>query len=55
MNIRGVEIMKGSPNKARVVYAKVESEPLQIIANGIAKTFIDASKFFPSKCKQCSK
>ncbi|XP_055320542.1 activating signal cointegrator 1 complex subunit 1-like isoform X2 [Sitodiplosis mosellana] len=42
MNIRGVEIIKGRPNKARVVYAKVESEPLQKIANGIAKSFVDA-------------
>lgn len=42
MNIRGVDIMKGSPTNARVVYAKIESESLQKIANGITQSFIDA-------------
>lgn len=42
MNIHGVNIMKGSTDKARVVYAKIESEPLQKIANGITESFIAA-------------
>lgn len=36
--------MKGSPNNAKVVYAKIESESLQKIANGIAQSFIDSCK-----------
>lgn len=42
MKVRGIGIMNGNPEKARVVYAKVESEALQKIANGIAKCFVDA-------------
>lgn len=41
---RGLEIMKGSPKKARVVYAKIESDSLQTIANGISKSFNDAGE-----------
>lgn len=42
MTVRGIDLMKGNPSKARVVYAKIESESLQKIANGITKAFIDA-------------
>lgn len=42
MNIRGIEIMKGKAEKARVVHASIESEALQQIADGIANAFIDA-------------
>lgn len=42
MNIRGVEIMNGNAEKARVVYAVIESEALQQIADGIVNAFIDA-------------
>ncbi|XP_031620842.1 uncharacterized protein LOC116339226 isoform X2 [Contarinia nasturtii] len=42
INVHGLEIMKGNPNKARVVYAKIESEALQKVADGITTAFIDA-------------
>lgn len=37
--------MKGNVSKARVVYAKIESEAIQKIANAITKAFIDAGWF----------
>lgn len=40
--------MQGNPSSARVVYAKIESEALQKIADGIAKAFIDAGIQFQS-------
>lgn len=43
--VSGLEIMKGSAEKARVLYAKIQSEPLQRVANEITKSFIDAGKF----------
>lgn len=44
LKVSGLEIMKGSTDKARVVYAKIQSESLQKIADNITKTFIDAGK-----------
>lgn len=40
--VNGLEIMKGSIDKAKVVYAKIQSESLQRVADGISKAFIDA-------------
>lgn len=42
--VSGLEIMKGSADKARVVYAKIQSESLQNIADSITRAFIDAGK-----------
>ncbi|KAG4080006.1 hypothetical protein HA402_006318 [Bradysia odoriphaga] len=36
---QGLELMKGKPTKAKVVYAQIESESLQQIANAITKSF----------------
>lgn len=42
VNIRGVEAMNNNPEKVRILYGKVMSEPLQKMANSIAKQFIDS-------------
>lgn len=40
----GLEVMKGSAEKAKVLYAKIQSESLQRIADEITQSFIDAGK-----------
>lgn len=42
--VSGLEIMKGSTDKAKVVYAKIQSESLQKIADSITTAFVDAGK-----------
>ncbi|XP_037029866.1 uncharacterized protein LOC119069812 isoform X2 [Bradysia coprophila] len=39
---QGLELMKGKPTKAKVVYAQIESESLQQIANAITKSFVES-------------
>lgn len=43
--VSGLEIMKGSTDKAKVMYAKIQSESLQKIADNITQSFIDAGKY----------
>lgn len=43
--VSGLEIMKGSADKVKVLYAKIQSESLQKIADRIAKSFIDAGEW----------
>lgn len=42
ISIRGVEIMNDDPSSVNILYAKVESEALQQIGDGILRRFIDA-------------
>lgn len=44
LNVCGLEIMQGSADKTRVLYAKIQSESLQKIADSITKSFIDAGE-----------
>lgn len=44
MKLRGLEIMNDDPSSVNVLYAKVESEALQKIADGIYKQFIKSGK-----------
>lgn len=44
INVRGVAAMNNNAAKARVLYGKVESEPLQKLADGIVERFQDAGK-----------
>ncbi|XP_031620944.1 uncharacterized protein LOC116339292 [Contarinia nasturtii] len=42
INVHGLDVMNRNRKKARVVYAKIESEALQKVADGITRAFIDA-------------
>lgn len=42
VSVRGVEIMNDDPSSVRILYAKVQSDALQEIADAIVKRFIDA-------------
>lgn len=40
--VKGVGLLKGTPEQAKVLYAKIHSEPLQKIAEQFKEAFIDA-------------
>lgn len=44
MKLQGLEIMNDDPSAVRILYAKVESEPFQKIADGIYQYFIKSGK-----------
>lgn len=44
VNLRGLEIMNDDPSSVTVLYAKVESDVLQMIADKVYQHFIKSSK-----------
>lgn len=46
ISIRGIEIMNDDPSNVRYLFAKIESEALQQVADGILKRFIDAGNIY---------
>lgn len=42
VNVRGIEIMNDDPSSVQILYAKIQSEALQSIADSMLKRFIDA-------------
>lgn len=46
VNVRGIEIMNDDPSSVRVLYAKIESESLQSLADGVLRQFVHSGFFF---------
>lgn len=53
ISIRGVDIMNDDPSSAQVLIAKIHSEALQQIGDGILKRLIASGKWKYSAKKKC--